>query len=135
MIVYHASTVQIKDFYIPYGGLHVGGLHSSLEAALRKLRSVRNVHNADTVFLHTCEVQLGKTTVTDDVGGDEAWREIIAECKVLGFDSVQYFNEYEPDSTDSFMIWDETKIKVLKCESIHMDDAEEILNEFYDSYA
>lgn len=133
MIVYHSSTVRIREFYIPYGGLHVGGLYSSYEAALRKLRSDKNTTDADTVYVHKCEVDLGLCTEVTDAGGDESWRFVIRECNVLGFDSVRYKNIFEPDLTDSYMIWDASRIKILECDPIHMDNAEEILNEFYES--
>lgn len=130
MIVYHASTVKIDKFYIPYGGLHLGGVHSALEAALRKLRSPNNVVDADTVYLHKCRVNLGRITSTNDAGGDESWREIIDECKVLGFDSVQYKNEYEPDVIPSFMIWNPEQIEILEVDVMHMDDAEMKIEDF-----
>lgn len=133
MILYHASTVKIEQFYIPYGGLHLGGINSALEAALRKLRSPLNVVNADMVYLHKCIVDLGRITRVNDLGGDEAWRTLIEECRCLDFNSVQYKNEFEPDSVDSFMIWDTTRIKIISVDVIHIDDAEDMVNEYLDS--
>lgn len=130
MILYHASTVPITEFYIPYGGLHLGGVNSSLEAALRKLRSHLNVSNASVVYLHKCEVQLGRIVCTDDLGGDQDWRDIFS----TEYDSVKYINKYEPDVDPSYMIWDASRITVLSTDSIYIDDAEDMVNDFYENY-
>lgn len=130
MILYHCSTVKIDNFYIPYGGLHFGGRYSALEAALRKLRSPLNVVNADTVYLHTCEIDLGKMQYSDDLGGDESWRALIMECQTFGFDSVRYENAFEPDSVPSYMIWEPSRVRILEVDPIHMDDAEDMIDEF-----
>ena len=71
MKLYHASTVEIDNFYIPYGGLHMGGKHSALEAALRKLRSPLNVVDACTVYLHTLEVDVDNVLLCEDLGSDD----------------------------------------------------------------
>lgn len=134
MILYHASTVKIDKFYIPYGGLHLGGINSALEAALRKLRSPLNVVDANTVYLHKCRVDLGRIQYSKDLGGDEAWRTLIEECKRFDFHSVEYKNEYEFDIQNSFMIWDTARIEILEVDSIHMDDAEFMLEEFLDEH-
>lgn len=133
MILFHCSTVKIDNFYIPYGGLHFGGINSALEAALRKLRSPMNVVNADTVYLHKCIVDLGIITFCDDLGGDDSWRSVIDECQRLGFNSVQYKNLYEPDSVPSYMIWESNRVKILEVDPIHMDDAEDIIEEYLSS--
>lgn len=127
MILYHASTVKIDQFYIPYGGLHFGGINSSLEAALRKLRSDMNVHDAQTVYLHKCSVNLGRIVLMDDLGDDQSWREVFS----TEYDSVKYNNKYEPDTEPSYMIWNSNRARVIECDVLHMDEAEDIINEFY----
>lgn len=126
MILYHASTVKISEFYIPYGGLHLGGLYSSLEAALRKLRSDSCPLDEDTVYLHTVKVNLGRIAYMDDLGGDQEWRDVFS----TDYDSVQYVNKYEPDVEPSYMVWDASRATVISVESIHMDKAEDMINEF-----
>ena len=128
MILYHASTLPIEKFYVPYGGLHLGGLYSSLECALRKLRSHKNVNNAEMVYVHKCEVDLGRIVLMDDLGSDEAWRDVFS----TEYDSVQYVNTYEPDYTPSYMVWDASRVTIISCEPIHMDKAEDTIGELYD---
>lgn len=126
MILYHASTVKISEFYIPYGGLHLGGLYSSLEAALRKLRSNDCPLYEETVYLHRVQVDLGRIACMDDLGGDQEWRDVFS----TDYDSVQYVNKYEPDVEPSYMVWDASRVRVLDVDPIHMDDAEDMINEF-----
>lgn len=133
MILYHASTVKIDKFYIPYGGLHLGGVHSALEAALRKLRSPLNVVDADTVYLHKVQVELGTVQYSKDLGGDDSWRSLIEECQRFGFNSVQYKNEYEPDDIDSYMIWDTSRIQIIEVDVMHMDEAEDMVDRYLDA--
>ena len=33
------------------------------------------------------------------------------------------------------MIWDASRVKIIEVDCIHMDEAEDILEEFYDSYS
>lgn len=126
MILYHASTVRIEKFYIPFGGLHLGGLYSSLEAALRKLRSDSNANNDETVYLHRCEVDLGRIVSMDDLGSDDEWRAVFS----TDYDSVKYVNKFEPDVQASYMLWDASRVQIVDVDPIHMDDAEDMINEF-----
>ena len=36
MVLYHSSHTKIDKFELPYNGLHLGSLKSSIEAGLRK---------------------------------------------------------------------------------------------------
>lgn len=130
MILYHASTVKIDKFYIPYGGLHVGGVHSALEAALRKIRSYDGPFTQH-VYIHRLEVDIGRSILYDDMGDDEGWRTLIArhkdEC-----DTVEYRNSFEPDVVNSFLIWDATRVTILDIDVMSQDEAEDKLNEFYE---
>lgn len=130
MILYHASTVKIEKFYIPYGGLHVGGLHSALEAALRKIRNYDGPFEQH-VYVHRLEVDTGRVFEYDDMGDDEGWRTVIArygnDC-----DTIEYKNCFEPDVVNSFLIWDAKRVKILDVDILSHDEAEDKLNEFYE---
>lgn len=130
MILYHASTVPISSFYVPYGGIHLGGIGSSLEAALRKLRSDKNVLNAEMVYLHKVQVDLGRIVLMDDLGSDESWRAVFS----TEYDSVKYVNKYEPDVVPSYMVWDAERVQVIERVDMHMDEAEDIINELLEKY-
>lgn len=130
MILYHASTVKIEEFYIPYGGLHIGGRHSALEAALRKVRGYNGTDVLE-VFIHRLEVDTGRVMLYSDVGSDYNWRMAI-QCYGDDCDSIEYYNKYEPDITNSYLIWDAMRVKILDVEVMSHDEAEDKLNEFYE---
>lgn len=130
MILYHASTVKIQEFYIPYGGLHVGGLHSALEAALRKVRSYDGSDELE-VFVHRLEVDTGRVMAYDDMGDDHGWRSAIV-CYGKECDSIEYNNKFEPDVVNSFVLWDAKRVKILDVSIMSHDEAEDKLNEFYE---
>lgn len=131
MIVFHASTVHIEEFYIPYGGLHVGGYQSAIECALRKLYEGRGKgHYIDHIHIHQCELISTNPYESFDEGSDEGWRKlhnVLLRDNVI-FDSIKYINEYEPDIMPSFCLFDTTNIKILDHSTMHMDIAEDILN-------
>lgn len=133
MILYHASTVKIKDFYVPYGGIHMGGINSALEAALRKVRSY-NGYDELQIYLHRLEVDLGRSVMIDDMGDCAAWRSMINSCKKEGYNSVEYNNIYEPDIVNSYMLWEPERIKILTVDSMYQDEAEDKINDFYEKY-
>lgn len=133
MILYHASTVKIDDFYVPYGGLHVGGRHSALEAALRKVRSYDGP-DVLVIYLHRLDVDTGVSVEYDDMGDDEGWRKAMASCQREGYNSIEYKNSFEPDVVNSFVLWEPSRIKILDVDVISHDEAEEIINEFYEAY-
>lgn len=130
MILYHASTVRITEFYVPYGGLHVGGLHSALEAALRKVRQFDGCEELQ-VFVHRVEVDTGRIMKHDDMGDDHGWwlsmNSVKNEC-----DCIEYQNKFEPDIVNSFVFWDASRIKILDVDVMSQDEAEDKLNEFYE---
>lgn len=133
MLLYHASTVKIKDFYVPLGGIHVGGRFSALEAALRKVRSSDDP-NVSQVYVHLLEVDVGRSMDIEDMGGCDAWRCSMYIAQRDGFDSLEYKNNFEPDVTTSYVLWEPNRIKVLKCYVLSQDEAEDVLNEFYEAY-
>lgn len=131
MLLYHASTVMIKEFFVPYGGIHVGGLYSALEAALRKVRS----HDGDTVpqvFIHRVQVDLGRSMSTTDMGGSDSWNCLMYVAQNNGCDSLEYWNKFEPDLVNSYVLWEPSRIKVLDIKTMSQDEAEDMVNEFYD---
>jgi|AGFS01.1.fsa_nt_gi hypothetical protein len=133
MILYHASTVKIKDFYVPYGGIHMGGIHSALEAALRKVRNYCGSGELE-IYVHRLEVDLGRVVAMDDMGDCQAWRDTINSCTRDGYNSVEYKNLFEPDTCNSYMIWEPERIEILSVEPMNQDEAEDIVNDFYDAF-
>lgn len=129
MILYHCSTVKIEDFYIPYGGLHMGGIHSALEAALRKIRAYDGADVLD-VYVHRLEVDTGRSEYCDDMGSCDGWRLVMDSAKSAGFDSIEYKNVFEPDVVNSFVLWDTSRVKILSVDVMSQDEAEDKLNEF-----
>lgn len=133
MILYHASTVQIDEFFVPHGGIHTGGRHSALEAALRKVRG-DNANEDIKIYVHRLDVELGRSVLLDDMGNCDSWRRMIIDCDREGYNSIEYSNVYEPDVCNSYMIWEPSRIKVLSIEVLSQDAAEDIVNEFYETY-
>lgn len=131
MIVFHASTVKIDEFYIPYGGLHFGGHLSSIKCALRKLYEGRSKeHDIEHIHIHCCDLTSINPYESNDKGSDVEWRRlhnILLRENVI-YDSVKYINEYEQDIMPSFCIFKTNNIKILDHSTMHMDVAEDILN-------
>lgn len=123
--------MKIDSFYIPYGGLHMGGMYSALEAALRKLRSDRNVDNNTTVYLHKVHLKSCDAVSVDDMGDDHSWRELYTS----GIGQVfVYENKYEPDVSKSYVIWDTSLVQIIEVDVMHMDEAEEIIENFLEDF-
>lgn len=123
--------MKIDSFYIPYGGLHMGGMYSALEAALRKLRSDRNVDNNTTVYLHKVHLKSCDAVPVDDMGDDHSWRELYTS----GIGQVfVYENKYEPDVSKSYVIWDTSLVQIIEVDVMHMDEAEEIIENFLEEF-
>ncbi|AFC21503.1 hypothetical protein GAP32_055 [Cronobacter phage vB_CsaM_GAP32] len=138
MIVFHASTVKINDFYIPYGGLHFGGMHSALECALRKLYQGKEAgYDIDTIHIHRCELTGSKYYESDDLGSDVGWRKLYNNLTKnnVDFQIVKYINKYEPDVLPSYCVFDTSMVKILDHSTMHIDRVEDILNGvFSDEY-
>lgn len=133
MILYHASTVKIEKFHVPLGGIHMGGINSAIEAALRKVRGHYSSDVPD-VYLHRLEVDLGRSVVLDDAADCQNWRDMINLCIREGYDSIEYSNLYEPDLCHSFMVWEPSRVKIIDVEVMNQDKAEDIVDEFYKTY-
>lgn len=122
-ILYHCSPTKIEQFDYS-NGVHFGGLYSALEAGLRK--------GSEVLYLHTVNVQLESCYETEDVGSNEAWSLEIQRALEAKYCLIKYRNKYEPDSIPSYIILDESLVKVLTIESLSSNRAEElILNNFY----
>lgn len=131
MIVFHASTVKIEEFYIPYGGLHVGGYQSAIECALRKLYTARDNGNMiEHIHIHRCVLDDLISYDGYDAGNNIGWQKMFNRALVENpnYNSIKYINEYEPDIMPSFCLFDTTNIKILDHSTMHMDIAEDILN-------
>ncbi|AQW88575.1 hypothetical protein pEaSNUABM50_00048 [Erwinia phage pEa_SNUABM_50] len=134
MIVFHASTVQITNFYIPYGGLHLGGMHSALECALRKVYTGREAGiDVDTVYIHRCFLKALKPFEADDMGSDASWKRLNQTliATATDFDCIKYTNKYEVDVVPSYCLFDASLVEILDCSTMHMDMAEDILHGTY----
>ena len=100
--VFHASPVRIKEFEIPYAGLHFGDLSSALQAVERKLdHSI-----TDTFYLH--EVVLDISNVEDVFDSGDDWRDDLDGDTTKVF---SYTNKYEPSSSKSYVMFDTKFIK------------------------
>lgn len=134
MIVFHAGTVKIEKFYIPYGGLHFGGMHSAIECALRHIHYGRlKGHDIDTIHIHRCELLSTSFYESEDMGGDSAWKKLNDELFDLDvdFDFIKYINKHEPDVVPSYCTFRTGLVKIIDHSTMHMDVAEDILNGTY----
>jgi len=126
MIAYHASTVTITDFYMPYGGLHLGGIRSALECGLRKVYKAREEgFNLDGIVLHICKIKSQTFTDCEDMGSCDGWRSL---CESEEYDKVfRYVNKWEPDTHPSFCTFNKDLVEILDFRFISIDDAEDML--------
>lgn len=132
MIVFHASTVEIEKFYIPYGGLHFGGMLSAVECAMRKLYEGRaKGHDIDTIYIHRCRIAEGNEYDSIDLGSDKMWRGFDKYLKDNNFHYIKYINQFEPDIVPSYCFFELDRIQLLDVSVMHMDVAEDLLNGLY----
>lgn len=131
--VYHCSTVCIEEFYIPYGGLHLGGMNSALEAGLRKIRG--SASSESVLYMHEVQLNISNPHESEDCGSNDLWQGIIDWLqKSTDYDCIKYNNKYEPDLVPSWTVFNTSSIHcIVDSYPIHMDDAEDILNEFLDT--
>ncbi len=124
-IYYHAGLSRISDFYIPYGGLHMGGQGSALEAGLRKLRQ----SGEGNLFLHKVLVNDQSLVEINDLGDSHSWQ------KSWDYSSQEansihsgwiYTNNFEPDPKKSICIFDLKIINSIEsCDILSLDEAED----------
>lgn len=126
LTLFHASPVNIKKFYIPYGGLHFGGINSALEAALRKVR----ISKSKIVYLHECTVNVNSFFECEDLCTHDDWERHIEYMKIHEKDNVlKYKNKFEPDVVPSYVVWDENLVKIVNVKVLTQDEAEDIVME------
>jgi hypothetical protein len=125
MIVFHASNVKITRFRFGPDGVHVGGLLSALEAALRKTN-----HPDDVIYVHKIRIPNDlPTLVCDDEGNAVRWRKVITQALDDGYDLIKYVNKYEQDKTPSYIMLDSRVDPVILNTTVYtIEDAEEALD-------
>ena len=120
---FHASPVRIKEFEIPYAGLHFGDLSAALQAVERKLE----YSNTDTFYLH--EVVLDISNVEDVFDSGNDWRDDLDGDTSKVF---SYTNKYEPSSGKSYVMFDTKFIKkVVKVSKESLIAYEDELNKLF----
>lgn len=104
---YHAGLDSIKEFYIPFGGLHMGGKGSALEAALRKLRSQEDdAKLRGSIILHSVHVDDSNLLQGEDLGNALSWEKSWDnQLSPYGYFGWKYKNIFEPDTTDSICLF------------------------------
>lgn len=132
MIVFHASTVKITNFHIPFGGLHLGGMHSALECALRKIYAAQD-EDIDTVYIHRCFLTAHKLYEADDMGCSVSWKRLNQTLlsSDTDFDGIKYINKYEPDIVPSYCLFDPSLVEILDCSTMNVNMVESILHGTY----
>lgn len=125
--VYHCGPQEIDVFNFE-NGVHFGGYNSALQAALRK--------HSNEIYVHECLLAVDKVYVSNDVGGDDAWKEVIKHARRDGCSVIQYYNKYEPDVRPSYIVLDSERIKLKKVECMAASDASYIVEKeaYYDYY-
>ncbi len=137
MIVFHASTVKIDEFYVPYGGLHLGGMHSAVDCALEKLKQERRRTRdleMDRIYIHRCVIEHGVEVEARDMGSDAGWKRLYYKLlnEDIEYDYIRYINEYEPDVVPSYCFFSTDKIKIIDCTEMKMEDAGNFLRGIHD---
>ncbi len=122
MIVYHCSNVNIEKFDLSEG-VHFGGIHSALEAGLRK-------EDSGKLFLHRCRLTTNSCElIVEDLAHKEAWNVQAKDMLQRGWRYAKYRNKYEPDNVPSYFVIDPSCINLLGVECIDSADAEEFVCE------
>lgn len=119
MIVWHCSTVKIKEFDFSKG-VHFGGELSALEAGLRKKQQ-------GVLYLHKVKLNFDKVLDSEDLGSTEKWLQLRIEALEEGAQAVRYINRYEPDFCSSWYVLDDSCVTVLGVQEITCNEAEELL--------
>lgn len=129
---YHAGLSRIEKFYLPYGGLHMGGKGSALEAALRKLRK----EPEGFVFLHEVLVDDEYVLPNDDLGDAHSWErswDLMSSRLNFPLSGWEYKNLFEPDIRNSICLFRLEVIKSVKVSDIFtLDQAEDELVTYED---
>ena len=130
MIAFHASTVEINEFYIPYGGLHLGGMRSAVICALRKLYNLRDEGSCEEhIYIHRCFLDNLVLYEGTDAGNNLGWQKMFDKALLENpnYNTIKYINEYELDVVPSYSVFKKDNIKIIDRTKMHMDLAEDIL--------
>lgn len=123
-IYYHAGLSRISKFYVPFGGLHMGGLGSALEAALRKRRK----QSEGFIYLHSVVVEDSLTVEQDDLGDAHSWDLSWGRYSKTGIAGWNYVNLFEPDPKRSLCLFDLSVVReIRRVDVLTLDQAEENL--------
>lgn len=131
-MVYHSSPDYIESFDFSRG-VHFGGIFSSYEAGLRKLKNLQQYQNLqqDYVYVYSFNLKNVDFYLSQDVGNDEEWQKQILIAKELGYKGIKYKNLYEPDLNYSYLIFDSDVIESVGAMTMTAEDVEEELNIMY----
>ena len=129
--VYHCGLSHIKNFNFS-DGVHFGGIHSALEAALRHV--YKSQKGSSTIYVHECLLDISdKHAIVDenDLGSNEAWMNYVDNI-LNGTDIsvVRYINRYEPDVDPSYYVLEPSLIKLKKVRTLRPHEAESELDAF-----
>lgn len=123
-VYYHAGLSRISKFYLPFGGLHMGGLGSALEAALRKRRK----ESEGFIYLHSVVVDDTLTVEQDDLGDAHSWALSWDRYSKTGIAGWNYVNLFEPDLKRSLCLFDLSVVReIRKVDIFTLDEAEDKL--------
>ena len=129
MQVFHSSPDLIESFNFSRG-VHFGGIFSSYEAGLRKLKNLQQHKDLDQdhIYVYNCQLKEVDFYYSIDVGDDIEWQKQILKAKELGYNGIRYKNLYEPDLHSSYLIFDSSLIVVEDINSIDSEEVEQILS-------
>lgn len=132
MQVFHSSPDLIESFNFSRG-VHFGGIFSSYEAGLRKLKNLQQHKDLDQdhIYVYNCQLKEVDFYYSLDVGNDIEWQKQILKAKELGYKGIRYKNLYEPDLHSSYLIFDSDLIEIVDVLEMSSNDVEEELNFIY----
>lgn len=129
--VYHCGLDHIQKFDFS-NGVHFGGIHSALEAALRHVS--KETRKTSTIYVHECLIDLSdnnRIVEEEDLGSNESWQDyandILLETDIT---VVKYVNRYEPDIHPSYYVLDPTLVKIKKVRKLRPHEAEAEVDAF-----
>ena len=124
MILYHSSYTKIDKFELPYNGLHLGSLKSSIEAGLRKAYK----YDSD-VYIHKCSCFINPHNtikeIYDDLGED--WQSALEDIKQHNKHWIRYTNKYEPSVKKSYLTNNAELVIILQVTQMTKQEAEDLL--------
>ena len=129
--VYHCSLSNIEEFDFTKG-VHFGGFHSALEAALRKVVDNRK----NTIYVHECLLEIPDNMMEeDDLGSNENWQTYaLRNMRNNGISVLQYVNRYEPDVNPSYYVINSDLITIKKVRKMRPYEAEAEVDAFLNYY-